>query len=725
MNYFNKILNGNIPANIFDLIKQDKINYKLNQVYPYLQINANNANDNVANILYVALIKKSMNLNYNNIVSSVDHILKHSLRIAIDSNKNEIAKLIVSDNDIQITIIINLIVKTFSNELLKMITKLPLTHPYKDLHIKLIELSGLTGLSLKSINSIADKVSLDYELTKPLKINTSINIQQLFYNILIRDTKICKEISFECLFTDEYINKLALTIISIWELILDTIIKSIKYDKIILFYAFSIDFVDQLHQTTKHNIPSDKPQSIENFVVKVNTTDTKSNKKKKEDLQEIKKNINQNKVIEGMTKLLSDTVTNVVNNNSAELSNFIQVSNNMSFKNLNASGNIIISKIKQSINIQDEINMDVTQSITNKIKNDITKELKENIKMVTTELNSDIKKLSDTGKGSTNVGDVVGGVVNAIANVAEKGIETLGEVLSASVGANTSDITEDEITNTLKEEFNLNKNFTYKKNNEIGDKMNTILNAENIAKCLQEARTENLLEYENLRTTTGSIIISEIEQQIDVKRVMKCAFNQTVINEIATTMVAEFDLLIDELSLNINSDLDEESKARVDGDIYAAGVAGSAILESVGNAGSKIIAEGGKAGGTILKEAGVAAKNIGEGINEAITGVATIPLAIGFIILALGVGIYFAFKNNGVEKVDGTSNVKGTEMKTYSATSEAVNGDAVIGDTTSVDGDVGDVGDAGSFNPAIGDTTSIEPEEIPLVLNRGGKKLKL
>ena len=185
---------------------------------------------------------------------------------------------------------------------------------------------------------------------------------------------------------------------------------------------------------------------------------------------------------------------------------------------------------------------------------------------------------------------------------------------------------------------------------------------------------------------------------------MGLVFNQTVINEIATTMVAEFDLLIDELSLNINSDLDEDSKARVDGDIYAAGVAGSAILESVGNAGSKIIAEGGKAGGTILKEAGGAAKNIGEGINEALSGFAMIPLAIGFIILALGVGFYFAFKNNGGEKVDGTSIVKGTEMETYSATSEAVIGD----------------GDA-----VIGDTTSIEPEEIPLVFNRGGKKLKL
>jgi len=97
MNYFNKILNGNIPANIFDLIKTDKLNYKLNQEYPHLQINTNN--ENIAKFLYVELVKKSMKLNYNNIVSSVNNILTYSLNVAINSNTNEIARMIKSNND--------------------------------------------------------------------------------------------------------------------------------------------------------------------------------------------------------------------------------------------------------------------------------------------------------------------------------------------------------------------------------------------------------------------------------------------------------------------------------------------------------------------------------------------------------------------------------------------------------------------------------------------------
>ena len=81
MNYFNKILNGNIPANIFDLIKHNKFDYKLNQEYSYLQINVNNMNNNAENSLYIGLVKKSMNLHSNNIISSVNTILKKVLKL--------------------------------------------------------------------------------------------------------------------------------------------------------------------------------------------------------------------------------------------------------------------------------------------------------------------------------------------------------------------------------------------------------------------------------------------------------------------------------------------------------------------------------------------------------------------------------------------------------------------------------------------------------------------
>jgi hypothetical protein len=634
MNYFNKILNGNIPANIFDLIKMDKLD-KLNQEYPHLQINTNSENGNIAKSIYIELVKKSMKLNYNNIVSSVNNILTYSLNIAIDNNTNEIARMIKSNNDQEINIIINLVVKTFSNELLKIVTKLPLTHRFKDLHIKLFELSGLTGLSLKSINTIAEKLSLEYELTKPLKMTTTINIQQLFYNILIRDSKACSIISFECLLTDEYINKLALTIINIWELILDTIIKSIKYDKIILFYAFSIDFVDQL------NIYSSfmkKPRIIEH-IIDVLKNDITSDRKRSQDLQDIKKKIDKSKVIAGMAKLLSNAVSTTVSENNADLVRLINISNEISFENVKTGGDMIISGIKQTSDITQDTKIESAQSITNKIVNDISKNLIENINIAALETNIDKKTMTDSGKAGTSVG----GIVDSITNVAGKGIDALKDVLSVSLASSTSDISSDDTTKKLKDMFDLNDSFKYEKNTETGEAISNLLTSKNISKCQAKSEAENKLTNKGLNIG-GNLIVKDVEQVSIMKDVMKCIFTQTVYNDIAAKIVADYDSTIDSLVENINYKLDDQSKARTEGDIYAMGTAGSAILESVGNAGSKIIAEGGKAGQDLLtgvsevvKEGGEAATNVGKGM-------ALIPIGIGLGILACLIGIGYIFK---------------------------------------------------------------------------------
>ena len=629
MNYFNKILNGNIPANIFDLIKNNKLDYKLNQEYPYLQINTNDTNNNAANLLHVALIKKSMKLNYNNIVSSVNSILKKSLKIAIDNNKNEIAKMLVSTNDGQINVIINLVVKTFSNELVKLISKLPLTHHFKDLHVKLIELSGLTGLSLMYINNIAGKISLDYELSKTLKITTSINIQQVFYNILTAEANTCKDISFECLFTEEYINKLGLTVINTWEVILDSIIKLIKYDKIVSFYAFSIDFVDQLHQTTHDTI---KPRIVEHAVDIGNTT-VNSDSRRMKDLTEKSKEINQSKVIEGVAKLLSSSITSAVSKNQADLLRTIAISNEISLEKVKGSS-FTISGIKQTNVVTQETNMNVAQTITNKVTNDISKNMKENIEMAAKTSTTDMTKFSDESKSGTNYG----GVINTVADAATK-------ILSAAIGNTTINKTEEEITKELKEQYKLNQDFKYNKNSEANTLIENTLNSENLAKCAADTKANNKMNFKDLNIS-GPIEITNIEQANVVNDVMNCAFDQAVINEIATKIVDEYDSTIKQLLENVDSSLDEQTKANIEGDIYAMGVAGSAILESVGNAGTKLIDSGGKAGSALLSGAGDLVEKGGEAAKNVGMGLAMVPLAIGFgvflCIIAIGLMIYFA-----------------------------------------------------------------------------------
>ena len=644
MNYFNKILNGNIPANIFDLIKHNKFDYKLNQEYSYLQINANNTNNNAENSLYIGLVKKSMNLHSNNIISSVNTILKKVLKLTIENNKNEIAQL-ASSNDMQKNIIINLITNTFTNELYKIIANLPLKHRYKDLHIKLIELTGLTGVSIKAIKHIAEKLSLDYELTKTLKISKSINIHQLFYNVLIRDVKhrACADISVECLITDEYINQLAITIINLWDVILDNIIKSIKYEKIILFYAFSIDFVDQLHQTTHNTI---KPRIIEHAFDIGNTTINMDSKRMK-DLAEKSKEINQSKVIDGVAKLLSSSITSAVSKNQADLLRTIAVSNEISMEKVKGSS-FVFKGVKQTSTITQETNMDVAQAITNKVTNDISKNLKENIDMAAKTTTTDMKKFEDTSKTGTNYG----GVIDSVADAATK-------LLSMSVGNTTVNKTEEEITKELKEQFKLNQDFKYNKNSEANELIQSTLNSDNLAKCAADTKANNKINFKDLNIS-GAIEISDIEQSNVVNDVMNCAFDQAVINDIASKIVSEYDSTIKQLLENVDSTLDEQTKATIEGDIYAIGTAGAAILESAGTAGSKILDSGGVAAaktlgaaGGVIKESGEAVKNAGIGLMmgplSLLIGIITVLVIIG------GAGYAITKLTSGPENTEGVT----------------------------------------------------------------------
>ena len=675
MNYFNKILNGNIPANIFDLIKHNKFDYKLNQEYSYLQINVNNMNNNAENSLYIGLVKKSMNLHSNNIISSVNTILKKVLKLTIENNKNEIAKL-TNSNDMQKNIIINLIANTFSNELYKIIANLPLTHRYKDLHIKLIELSGLTGVSIKAIKNIAEKLSLDYELTKTLKISKSINIHQLFYNVLIRDAKMhtCNEILLECLITDDYINQLAITIINLWDAILDNIIKSIKYEKIILFYAFSIDFVDKLHQTTCDT----KPRIIEHALDVGNTT-INSDSKRMKDLKEKSKEINQSKVIDGVAKLLSSSITSAVSKNQADLLRTIAVSNEISMEKVKGSS-FVFKGVKQTSTITQETNMDVAQAITNKVTNDISKNLKENIDMAAKTTTTDMKKFEDTSKAGTNYG----GVVDSVANAATK-------LLSMSVGNTTVNKTEEEITKELKEQFKLNQDFKYNKNSEANDLIQNTLSSDNLAKCAADTKANNKINFKDLNIS-GAIEISDVEQSNVVNDVMNCAFDQAVINDIASKIVSEYESTIKQLLENVDSTLDEQTKATIEGDIYAIGTAGSAILESAGNAGSKILDSGGTAAAKtlgaaaeVVKEGGEAAKNLGIGLMmgplSILIGIITVFVIIG------GIGYAMTKLTSGPENSDMNGDMNGDTSDMNSDMNGDMNGDTsdMNGNTNNMD----------------------------------------
>jgi hypothetical protein len=280
--------------------------------------------------------------------------------------------------------------------------------------------------------------------------------------------------------------------------------------------------------------------------------------------------------------------------------------------------------------------MDVAQAITNKVTNDISKNLKENIDMAAKTTTTDMKKFEDTSKAGTNYG----GVVDSVANAATK-------LLSMSVGNTTVNKTEEEITKELKEQFKLNQDFKYNKNSEANDLIQNTLSSDNLAKCAADTKANNKINFKDLNIS-GAIEISDVEQSNVVNDVMNCAFDQAVINDIASKIVSEYESTIKQLLENVDSTLDEQTKATIEGDIYAIGTAGSAILESAGNAGSKILDSGGTAAAKTLGAAGGVIKESGEAVKNAGIGLMMGPLSllIGIITVFVIIGglVYGASK---------------------------------------------------------------------------------
>jgi hypothetical protein len=353
-----------------------------------------------------------------------------------------------------------------------------------------------------------------------------------------------------------------------------------------------------------------------------------------------------------VAKLMSSAVATTVSKNSADLMKLIKISNEISLENISTGGDFIISGTKQTTNIEQDTKLVAAQTITNKIVNDISKNLLENINMAAEDITSNKKSLTDTSKSGTSVG----GVVSTIADVAGKGIDAVAnvasKVLSADLGGSTTNISEDETTKQLKDMFNLNESFKYEKDNETVDTISNLLTSENLSKCDAKTTAENKLSIKGAKVG-GTLRVEGTEQVGKVVDIMECVFSQTVYNDIASKLVAKYDSTIENLVKNINDNVDEVTKAQIEGDIYAMGAAGSAILESAGSAGSKIIDSGGTAGQKILKGAAEVVKEGGEAVGNAAKGFAMFPLAIGFsiflCIISIGLMIYFMRKTDDSE----------------------------------------------------------------------------
>ncbi len=661
MSYFNKILGGNIPLSVLESMGNNKKNYKLQQEFSHYQIRegmedmsmTNDIND-IIKTQYGSIVTKSLELNRDKVLEGLRTLVSNSLRVAIITNSDNLVKLPQASDSKQSKAILSAFTKTFSEQFLIEIKSLNLSYDLYNLHTKLVYLSGLTGESAKSIDDMSKKLALELELGKSFTVDTFIDIEETFSN-MIRPSDISRcvdNLSFGCLFNEIFVNKLALSILKVWETILDSIMGSSKYDKLIVLYAFGVAFSDAIYSKKNSN-----PKLVENFGLNVANSTKMSDSTKIKDLKQIEKNIDQSKVMSGMTAMVSSAVTNAVNKNSADLLRSIAASNKISVGSA-SGGSFTLKGVKQVNTIEQETNANFVQQVTTKVINDIGSKLKENINMASKQASSDVKKLTSDEKSSSSIG----GIIDSVANVAGKGIETLGKVLEISAGNSVEQDTSKDITQELKDTFNLNQSFKYEKNDEVKNALENILSTENLAKCAADTKAENSIDLGKI-SVTGDIVIGEVEQANVVKDVMNCAFNQTVMNDISNKILNDYDKMITQLIENVDEKLDEQTKTAVQGDIYAAGVAGSALLQSAGEAVSTAAKGAGEGLSTAAQGAGkgiesagqgvsTAAKGIGEGIGSVMSGLMGPLIAGGAVLVILIIG-YVIFKSmGGIKKSD-------------------------------------------------------------------------
>ena len=254
------------------------------------------------------------------------------------------------------------------------------------------------------------------------------------------------------------------------------------------------------------------------------------------DLTDISKKIDRNTVINGTSKLLSSTINEVANKNISEMSQFITLSNSFEIGKVKTDGDFNLTNFKQKVNIDNSANINAAQKIKNKIITDIARTMKTNIKNIVKSVTEDKDLFSKSSNSGTNIGDMIGNKIGAIVGA-----------LGMSFGGSTTGYTSKEDIKSVKDELELDESFTAVNNREVGDKIKNKLSSENIASCVSKTKSGNAFKIDNM-DVGGNVNIDEFEQVAAIKNVLNCIFNNEVLNDLASTMVDDFEENISRMS---------------------------------------------------------------------------------------------------------------------------------------------------------------------------------
>ena len=389
---------------------------------------------------------------------------------------------------------------------------------------------------------------------------------------------------------------------------------------------------------SKIGVSIKKNRLTENFI-KVAESKSNTDISKIKNLKETSNKIDRGTVIKGTSKLLSSAINEVANKNTSELNQFITLSNSFEIGKVKTDGDFNLTNFKQKVNVDNTANINAAQKIKNKITNEIARTLSTKIKNVVKSVTDDKDSFEQSSNVGTSVGNMVGDIFGKI-----------GDAMSLSFGGSTSGYTSKEEVNSVKESLELDETFTTVKNREVSDKIQNKLSSENIASCVSKTKSGNAFKIDTM-DVGGNVNINEFEQVAAIKNVLSCAFNNEVLNDLASKIIDDFEENISRMSESANKRSIDNKKSTAHGDIQAIGVVGGAILEATGNgvvSTTKGMGEGlttategdGKGVSTAVEGTGkgiaTAAKGVGKGISSIFSGLMIPLIIIGVLILIIG-----------------------------------------------------------------------------------------
>jgi len=645
MNFFDKILGGSIPINVVETIENTKpFNFK---EFNYLKINEGMTNElgyapiNMTNLLnseYGSHINASLNLNRDQIHDGLYKLLNAATNDALNNNRDKLKSLInLNESDKDIDKVIRQFSHDLSNSIILLINGSNMNENARNIFTNIIHLTGITNKTIDQLRDIEKRVILDLELPNDYKNKTRIHIHETLKRKLTpSNIKKCeKALLHKCVFDNDFLLNLSNALLVSLETILENIMNLTKYNEICNFYAFSVEMSNHIATV---NVPQPKtPRSskrikslkkgnakvVEKFAVNIGNQTINVDSTKVKDIQKIEKNIDQSKVVSGMNKMLSSAINKAASKNQADLIKAIAASNKISIGKVKGDS-FTLSNINQTAKVDTTTEANFVQEIANKIINDISVSLKQNVEMVQKDVLKDMNKTTVNEKSGTTVGDIITGVAGVAGAAVGAIADTAKDIMTVNIGNKTENRKEKDISKEMSEKFNLNQSFQFKDDNDVKNQLENILSSENLAKCAEDTKTANEVNLGEINVT-GAVTISNLKQEAIVNSMMKCMFNQKVLNEIANKIVNSQEKLIKQLIENVKEYKNETDRQKVQGDLYAAGTAASAIIASAGTAVSEAAKGVGEGVGTAAKGVGegvgTAAKGVGEGVGKAAEGV--------------------------------------------------------------------------------------------------------